>query len=167
MGIKVVPRHGKSIIERIYIPAVIGGLKVTFTHFIRNLKDTSNIKTLTYPEVMPNDITERYRGVHRLTKRDDGSVRCVACFMCSTACPADCIFIEAQEREDDVDEKEPKKFDIDLLECVFCGACAEACPCDAIRMDTGIFSFVKEKREDFVLDKETLLSHKPFKDEEK
>lgn len=166
MGIKVVPRHGKSIKEKIYIPAVLGGLRVTFTHFIRNLKDTSNIQTLCYPEVQPKDITSRYRGVHRLTKRDDGSVRCVACFMCSTACPAECIFIEAKERDDGVDEKEPKKFTIDLLECVFCGACVEACPCDAIRMDTGVFSFVKQKREEFILDKKTLLSHKPFKDSE-
>jgi NADH-quinone oxidoreductase subunit I len=53
----------------------------------------------------------------------------------------------------------PKKFAIDLLECVYCGYCAEACPCDAIRMDTGIFNFVAQKREDFILDKERLLSH--------
>lgn len=163
MGIKVVPRHGKTLKEKMYLPAIAGGLKITFSHFFKNLTDTSNIKTLNYPEEQPKDITERYRGVHRLTKRDDGSVRCVACFMCSTACPAECIFIEAEEREDGVDEKQPKKFNIDLLECVFCGECVEACPCDAIRMDTGIFSFVKEKREDFVIDKEALLANKPFK----
>ncbi len=163
MGIKIVPRHGKSLKDRLYLPAIAGGMKVTFSHFIKNLKDTSNIETLCYPEENPKDITSRYRGIHRLTKREDESIRCVACFMCATACPADCIFIEAVQREDGVDEKMPAKFSIDLLECVFCGGCVEACPCDAIRMDTGIFSFVKKTREDFVVDRDTLLSHKPMK----
>ncbi len=162
MGIKIVPRHGKSLKDRLYLPAIAGGMKVTFSHFIKNLKDTSNIETLCYPEENPKDITSRYRGIHRLTKREDESIRCVACFMCATACPADCIFIEAVQREDGVDEKMPAKFSIDLLECVFCGGCVEACPCDAIRMDTGIFSFVKKTREDFVVDRDTLLSHKPM-----
>ena len=162
MGVKVVKRHGKSFKERIYLPAIFGGLKTTLGHFLKNLKDTSNIKTECYPEMMPEDITPRYRGVHRLTKRDDGTIKCVACFMCATACPAGCITIEATERDDGIDEKMPKIFKIDLLECVFCGGCVEACPKDAIRMDSGIFSFVKQKREDFVLDKEKLLSNQAF-----
>jgi len=165
MGIKIVPRFGKSLKDKLYLPAIFEGMKTTISHFTKNLKDTSNIKTQCYPEKGPTDITDRYRGVHRLTHREDDSVRCVACFMCSTACPADCIFIEATEREDGVDEKMPKKFEIDLLECVFCGECVEACPCDAIRMDTGIFTFVAEKREDFLLDKEQLLANKSFEEE--
>ena len=163
MGIKVVPRYGNTLKEKMYLPAIAGGLKVTFSHFFKNISDTSNIKTESYPEEMPKDITERYRGVHRLTKRGDGTISCVACFLCATACPAECIFIEAVQREDGLDEKMPAKFNIDLLECVFCGGCVEACPNDAIRMDTGIFSFVKKTREEFVLDKETLLSHEEFK----
>ena len=158
---KVVKRHGDSFAEKIYLPAVFGGMKVTFTHFWKNLTTGEKFKTLEYPEVQPDDITPRYRGVHRLTKREDGSIRCVACFMCATACPAECIFIEAKERDDGVDEKEPAIFNIDLLECVFCGGCVEACPCDAIRMDTGIFSFVSKKREGFVLDKDRLLANRP------
>lgn len=165
MGIKIVPRYGKSLKDKIYLPAIFEGMKTTISHFTKNLKDTSNIKTQCYPEVGPTDITDRYRGVHRLTHREDDSVRCVACFMCSTACPAECIFIEATEREDGVDEKMPKKFEIDLLECVFCGECVEACPCDAIRMDTGIFTFIAEKREDFVLNQEQLLANKSFEEE--
>ena len=164
MGIKIIKREGKSFKDRIYLPAIFSGMMTTLRHFLKNLRDTSQIKTLNYPEELPSDITSRYRGVHRLTKREDDSVRCVACFMCATACPAECIFIEAEERKDGVDEKMPKVFTIDLLECVFCGACVEACPCDAIRMDTGIFTFVAQKREDFLLTKDKLLSFEAKKE---
>ena len=164
MGVKIVKRHGKSFKDKLYIPAIAGGLKTTFSHFSKNLKDVSKIKTMQYPEQQPTDITDRYRGIHMLTKWDDGSEKCVACYMCATACPAQCIFIDAEERFDDKAEKRPKQFKIDLLECVFCGYCVEACPCDAIRMDTGIFSFTASKREDFVVDKEKLMSYERSKD---
>lgn len=160
MGIKIVPRHGKSFKDRLYLSALFTGMKTTLKHFRQNLNDTTCIPTCEYPEAQPEDITERYRGLHRLTHRDDGSVRCVACFMCATACPSNCIFIEAEERLDGVDEKQPKRFDIDLLECIFCGYCVEACPCDAIRMDTGIFSIVAKERQDFIIDKKQLLKNR-------
>lgn len=158
MKTKLVPRYGKSFKDRVYIFAVFAGLKVTLRHFFGNLISKKELKSRSYPEELPDDITPRYRGVHRLTKRDDGSIRCVACFMCATACPAECIFIHAKKRDDEVDEKEPEIFNIDLLECVYCGSCVEACPCDAIRMDSGIFSFIGEKREDFVRTKEAMLA---------
>ena len=160
MGVKIVPRHGNSFKDKTYLWAAFSGMKITFKKFTQNLSDTTCIPTCEYPETQPEDITNRYRGMHRLTHRDDDSVRCVACFMCATACPADCIFIEAEERFDDVDEKQPSRFDIDLLECIFCGYCVEACPCDAIRMDTGIFSIVAKQREDFIINKEQLLKNK-------
>jgi len=159
-NIKTVARPSKSFRDKLYLPAIGDGLKVTLKHFFTNLNDSNAIDTLEYPEEQPQDITDRYRGLHRLTHRADNSVACVACFMCATACPSNCIFIEATEREDGKDEKMPQSFFIDTLECVFCGYCVEACPCDAIRMDTGIFSLTGNKREDFVMNKEQLLSHK-------
>lgn len=164
MGIKVVKRHGQSFRDKLFLPAIAGGMKTTFRHFVQNLKDVDNLKTMQYPEVQPDDLNERYRGLHRLTKWDDGSEKCVACYMCATACPADCIFIDAEERFDEKAEKRPKEFKIDLLECVFCGYCVEACPCDAIRMDTGIFSLTGKTREEFVLDKEALMANERSKD---
>lgn len=168
MAVKVVQRYGDTLKEKLYISAVFSGMKTTIKHFKKNLSDASNIPTVCYPEdPIPTDITPRYRGVHRLTHRkEDNSIACVACFMCATACPATCIEIVATQREDGVDEKMPKVFNIDLLECVFCGYCVEACPCDAIRMDTGIFSVIADNREDFVYDKEKLLSMKSISDEE-
>ena len=164
MGIKVVPRYGKSFKDKLYLPAIAGGMKTTLKHFIHNIKDNTNLRTMQYPEVQPTDLNERYRGVHRLTKHENSTEKCVACFMCATACPADCIFIEAEERFDEYAEKRPKEFKIDLLECVFCGYCVEACPCDAIRMDTGIFAFTASKREDFILDKKALMANERAKD---
>lgn len=158
--IKTVPRYGAEKKDRVYLPAILEGLKITVKHLARNVADINSVETLEYPEEQPTDITPRYRGLHRLTHREDGSVRCVACFMCATACPAQCIHIVATERTDGIDEKMPERFAIDTLECIFCGYCVEACPCDAIRMDTGIFSVTGKKREDFVLEKEQLLAHK-------
>jgi len=159
-NIKVVKRHGDTLKEKLYLPAIYDGVKVTFKHLFDNVSDSNAVDTLEYPEEQPTDITSRYRGLHRLTHRADDTIACVACFMCATACPSNCIFIEATEREDGEDEKMPKSFFIDTLECVFCGYCVEACPCDAIRMDTGIFSLTGNSREDFVMGKEQLLSHK-------
>jgi NADH-quinone oxidoreductase subunit I len=156
---KVVPRYGNSLKDKSYLPAIFGGMKITFKHFFTNFKDNKNLKTVYYPEEQPTDITSRYRGVHRLTKREDDTIKCVACFMCATNCPARCIEIKATDRTDGVVDKMPEVFNIDLIECVFCGLCVEACPVDAIRMDTGIFSFTANNRKDFVLDKEKLLSH--------
>lgn len=159
-NIKITQRPNENFASKSYVVAIAAGFKVTFKHFLKNLSDLNAIKTIRYPEENPSDISSRYRGLHRLTQRADGSEACVACFMCATACPSNCIFIEAKEREDGLDEKQPKSFFIDTLECIFCAYCVEACPCDAIRMDTGIFSLIGNKREDFVLNKEQLLSYK-------
>lgn len=152
-----VERDGGTFREKIYLPEVFSGMKLTLKHFLRNLSDTSNLAVREYPERQP-DIPERWRGRHRLTTREDGTIKCVACFMCATNCPAKCILIEATERTDGVTEKMPARFDIDLLECIYCGFCVEACPVDAIRMDTGIFSVVTESREAMVMTKEALMA---------
>jgi len=158
--IKTVPRYNRSTREKLYLPAIFEGVKITARHLWKNVTDINAVETLEYPEEQPTDITPRYRGLHRLTHREDGTIRCVACFMCATACPAQCIEIVATERTDGVDEKMPAVFNLDTLECIFCGYCVEACPCDAIRMDTGIFSVTGKSREDFVLDRERLLAHR-------
>ncbi len=157
MGIKIVKRRGNTLAEKLYLPAIFSGMAITLKHFKQNFADSSNLQICEYPESKPDDITNRYRGRHRLTKHNDDTVKCVACYMCATNCPSECIFIEATERFDGKAEKMPLSFNIDLLECIYCGFCVEACPHDAIRMDTGIFSIIGKNREDFIITKEKLL----------
>lgn len=162
------PRPSLTLAERLYLPEILKGVRVTTRHFLRNLtlhtlhlfgvaKDKRAAVTTQYPEER-KVYADGYRGAHRLTIKPDGAVRCTACFLCATACPAKCIHIEAGEHPDAQVEKFPVRYEIDTLQCIYCGMCVEACPCDAIRMDT----FVHPKiwgynREDFVESKQTLM----------
>ena len=68
-----------------YLPEVIKGMGITMKHFFRNTKEmmlgqkadpvleslSEGITTLSYPEEK-RPYPERFRGVHRLTLREDG-----------------------------------------------------------------------------------------------
>ena len=100
-----------------------------------------------------------YRGVHRLNKDEQGRVKCVACMLCATACPAHCIDIvgaTAPETWPDR-EKYPESFVIDELRCIYCGMCEEACPVEAIEL-TGLYDLTGLTREQMIFDKTKLLS---------
>jgi len=154
---KLVDRPVPDLTIRSYLPEVVRGLKVSARHFFKGLFTKDGIVTQQYPEVKV-PYTPRFRGHHRLMRREDGSVRCVACFLCSTACPADCIRIVAGEHEDRDIEKYPVAFEIDMLKCIFCGMCEEACPCDAIRLDSGEHRLPASSRDDERSAKVDLLS---------
>lgn len=130
-----VERSRPGLLSQLYIFPILGGLAVTMRHFLRNLFGQKDVATIQYPEER-REYSERARGRHILTTKDDGSLRCVACYMCETACPADCITIVAEEDpEATVEwEKKPLVFEIDLLRCVFCGYCVDACPKQALVM---------------------------------
>lgn len=156
-----------TILERLYFLEVIKGVFVTSSHFIGNffklalrfagLSKNRGIATFQYPDER-RPYPSRYRGRHRLTLKEDGSVKCTACFLCATACPAKCIFIEPTEHSDPQIEKYPARYEIDTLLCVYCGYCVDACPVDAIRMDTGIHPEVySSDPRDYIEDKETLM----------
>jgi NADH-quinone oxidoreductase subunit I len=142
--------------QQLYIPEILRGMLVTTRHFWFNLLGRKLTVTQQYPE-QPTYVTERYRGRHRLMRKENGSPRCTACMLCATSCPALCIHIQGAEHEDPTVEKYPISFMIDELRCVFCGLCVEACPCDAIRMDTGIFALAAYEREHFLYPRNLLL----------
>ena len=116
-----------------YFTTIGKGMWKTWTIFFKQVTGMEKTNTLEWPE---QEVTygERFKGKHFLTRRDDGQVRCTACFLCATACPADCIHIEAGQHPQNEIEKFPVRFEIDILRCVFCGFCEEACPVDAIRL---------------------------------
>jgi NADH-quinone oxidoreductase subunit I len=116
-----------------YLPGILSGLGLTFRKLITNLINPKKMQTLNYPEEKYN-YSARFKGNHVLTVKKDGSLRCTACMLCATNCPAQCITIKASEHEDPSVEKYPISYEIDILRCVFCGFCEEACPVDAIRM---------------------------------
>jgi NADH-quinone oxidoreductase subunit I len=164
---KAPPPGQRPIEEDAYLPEILKGLRVTARHFWTNLgihiQKAFGIKvrkrgavTYQYPEER-RPLSPRLRTLHRLTKREDGSPRCVACMMCETICPAKCIYIVGAEHPDPTIEKHPVRFDIDIGVCVFCGLCVEACPEDAIRMDTGILEFSSYSREGMIYHMKDLL----------
>ena len=146
-----------GLAERLYLP-LLGGLLVTLRHFVRNLLHPGRMPTIQYPEER-RDYGRRFRGHHILTTRPDGSVRCVACFLCAQACPAECIHIEAAEHPDVNIEKYPVVYEIDMLRCVFCGYCVDACPEEAIIMSNN-YDMAYFNRDQTVVGKADLM--KPY-----
>jgi NADH-quinone oxidoreductase subunit I len=140
-----------GLLEAMYLPAIVEGVKTTLKHLFRPETTTEE-----YPEIKPV-LPLNYRGLHRLNRDDQGRVKCVACFLCATACPARCIEIIGDKAPWPDRDKYPTKFVIDELKCIYCGMCEEACPVDAIEL-TSLYDLTGHSRQEMLYDREKLLA---------
>ncbi len=137
--------------------AIAKGMTVTFKEMM------SPSLTEEYPDAPPR-FEGRYRGKHVLQRDENGLEKCVACFLCAAACPANCIYIEAAENTDQVrisgGERYAKVYNIDYNRCIFCGYCVEACPTDAITHGHG-FELASYDTSSLIVRKEQMLAPLP------
>ena len=160
---KVVSNKVMTFWERIYLPAILGGIVITLRHFFRRSA------TIRYPEVK-REFSAIWRGQHVLKRDEKGAERCTACGLCAVACPAEAITMTAEERkkgEENLyrEEKYASVYEINMLRCIFCGLCEDACPKDAIYMSE-TFAPADYQRKQFIYKKEELLIPHPVNEPE-
>ena len=179
---KVVQRVKLSWLERLYIPALWNGFKVTLRHFFSwkkskvyeaANKDNQFKTTLNYPEELWT-VPKGFRGAPYLVSDQDGATKCVSCQLCEFVCPPKAIRItspgeDGEKAHREGVEKMPKEFEIDMLRCIFCGYCEEVCPEEAIYLAKDYYEGYEKNlmrrdyaltgtnREEMVYDKEKLL----------
>ncbi len=132
----VVKRPTLNFAEKIYLPALLGGLIITIKHFKDRLLGKTKV-TMEYPEQKWDaELPDWYRGAPTLVTDEWGRERCVACQLCEFICPPRAITIKPEEIPNDTKwakvEKRPQEFDIDMIRCIYCGLCEEVCPEQAI-----------------------------------
>ncbi|MFO0358358.1 MAG: NuoI/complex I 23 kDa subunit family protein [Sphingobacteriaceae bacterium] len=151
---KMVSNKEQSFSERLYLPAIVKGMLITFSHLFKKTPTTK------YPE-QKRPMAPVYRGQHVLKRDENGAERCTACGMCAVACPAEAITMENAERKKGEEhlyreEKYASKYEINMLRCIFCGLCEEACPKEAIFLTDRIVD-AEYERETFVYGKDKLV----------
>jgi NADH-quinone oxidoreductase subunit I len=132
-----------------YVRATLKGLALTFKHLIHPDK-----VTVEYPE-QRDQLSARWRGTHRMLTTEDGKSKCVACGLCPTVCPANCI--KLVPGEDERGNRYPLIFEIDEFRCIFCGYCQEVCPEEAIHLGRH-YENSEYSRDGFVYDLERLMA---------
>jgi NADH-quinone oxidoreductase subunit I len=145
--------------EKLYLPGLVEGLKVTLGHAIAILLRKKKV-TMQYPEEKWDaNLPEWYRGAPALVTDEHGRERCVSCQLCEFICPPRAITIKAgsipkSDRFGKV-EKAPEEFEIDMIRCIYCGMCEEVCPEQAIFLRKD-YAITGTSRAEMVHDKKKL-----------
>ncbi|MHC4780557.1 MAG: NuoI/complex I 23 kDa subunit family protein [Planctomycetota bacterium] len=160
MGVRKVGPPERDAMTQIYLVEIFRGLANTLRHILKVPAFTVQYPEEKYKNPGWEGSPPGYHGEHRLLKDEKGNPKCVACFMCATACPAQCIEIEAEEVDWPGRDKAPKTFQIDMLRCIYCGICEDSCPKDAIELTTQYFT-VARTRQEKIWDMEKLLDNAP------
>jgi len=160
---KDVSREPMTFMERIYIPSILKGMAITFSHIFKKQP------TIRYPE-QTREFSPVFRGLHVLNRDEEVRENCTACGLCAVACPAEAITMEGAERlpgEENKyrEEKYAAKYEINMLRCIFCGLCEDACPKDAIYLSE-TFAPSNFTRKGFIYGKEDLLIPDPVTEPE-
>lgn len=150
----IINRKPLNLFERLYLPAIIGGFKVTIRHFFKKKV------TMQYPEEKWA-VPEGYRGAPALVRDQDGNTKCVSCQLCEFICPPKAIKItppgpDGPPADRPNAEKMPVEFEINMLRCIYCGLCQEVCPEEAIFLQKD-YLFVGTSRQELIQNKEKLL----------
>jgi NADH-quinone oxidoreductase subunit I len=111
------------------------GMAVTARNFVGSYFDKELLTTIQYPEERMK-LPENSRSFPFLVFDNTAdAMRCVACKICETDCPPQCIYIVMDRDEKGKPRQRPRVFDIDISVCMQCQICVEVCPFDAIKMD--------------------------------
>ena len=156
----IVKREKLNFWERLYLPALAGGLKVTARHLVNTLFKRGAV-TMEYPE-QKWTVPEGYRGAPYLVKDQEGNTKCVSCQLCEFVCPPKAIKITppgpvVSNADRPNAEKMPQEFEINMLRCIFCGFCQEVCPEEAIFLMKD-YSLTGTSRAEMIYNKEKLLT---------
>ncbi len=139
----------KDIIKRVLLLEIIQGMALTLkTMFTKAV-------TRQYPEE-PRAAMPGFRGLHALSKDEEGVMKCVGCGLCAAVCPSQCIKIFTAQGLNH--EKVVERYEIDTLKCLFCAYCVEACPYGAIAL-TEHYEYSDYSKESFYMDKDKLLEN--------
>ena len=142
-----------DIVKKGVFADILRGMSVTGTYFVvdKVTVEYPKEKLQTYP---------RFRGVHALlSDTDSGELKCVACMLCATICPSQCIDVVG--RQTSQGKSRPESFDLDLTRCIYCGLCEEVCPEAAIVM-TRHYELATYDKGDLLLTKAKLIANQQY-----
>jgi NADH-quinone oxidoreductase subunit I len=152
----IVERKKLNLWERLYLPAIAGGFRVTLRHFFKRKV------TMQYPEekwvVPPKTIAAR--PISCATRMATPSAS-RASFANSSARPRPSkSFRPARPAGWPIVRTRKRcrsEFEINMLRCIFCGFCQEVCPEEAIFLQKD-YSLTGTSREEMIYNKEKLLA---------